>query len=282
MNTIILGFLVSFVPSGLLSQGETLAIPAEATRVETKTALTRTTKKRSKTVGTTRSSRLTQVPSKTSKKMIPQQTVVVEKQEPTVPKKRSEIDRVIDGIQTFYQSAQDLRADFKQTYTYVQMGRKQRKSGRVFFKTPNRMRWDYQKPVAQVFVSDGQTLWVYQPEEAQVFKQDLRASQLPVALTFMSGKGELRSEFTPRLLTGKSDVNHHVVELIPKANEANYKAVILTVLRSDFSVVESTVIDPVGNINRLRFSKMTQNSGIPNRAFEFKVPKGVQIIDPPK
>jgi outer membrane lipoprotein-sorting protein len=58
--------------------------------------------------------------------------------------------------------------------------------------------------------------------------------------------------------------------------------VILTVLRSDFSVVESTVIDPVGNINRLQFSKITQNSGIPNRAFEFKVPKGVRIIDPPK
>ena len=193
---------------------------------------------------------------------------------------KKEIDVVIDGIQSFYQSATDLKADFQQTYTYVQMGRKQMKSGRVFFKTPNRMRWDYKKPVPQVFVSDGQTLWVYQPRDAQVFKQNLSTSQLPVALTFMSGKGELRSEFDARLKS--QDSKYYSVELIPKLNEGSYRSVILKVKKTDFAVVASTVVDPVGNLNRVTFTQVKRNTGVPNRAFEFKVPKGVRVIDPPR
>ena len=62
------------------------------------------------------------------------------------------------------------------------------------------MRWDYAEPDPQVFVADGETLWVYQPNEAQAFKQPLKSAQLPVALTFMSGKGELRDEFEASLV----------------------------------------------------------------------------------
>ena len=192
----------------------------------------------------------------------------------------TEIDRVLDGIQAYYKSAKDLKADFHQTYTYVQMGRKQKKQGRVYFKTPHRMRWDYKKPVPQVFISDGKTLWVYQPRDAQVFKQNLNSSQLPVALTFMGGQGDLRTEFKGSLKA--STGSHYRVELIPRRDEGNYKAVILTVNKTDFSVVASTVVDPVGNLNELKFSKVQRNTGVPDRAFEFKVPKGVRIIDPPR
>jgi len=238
-----------------------------------------------------RTSRLTQNPKKTSPKAPrkPQliqpggvATELAQKPSTLIEKPAStsiEVDAVLDGVQAYYKSAKDLTADFQQTYTYVQMGRKQKKGGRVYFKTPHRMRWDYKTPVPQVFVSDGKTLWVYQPRDAQVFKQDLNASQLPVALTFMSGQGNLRSEFQGSLKPSTGP--HHIVELIPKVDEGNYKAVILTVRKSDFSVVASTVVDPVGNLNELKFSKVRRNTGVPDRAFEFKVPKGVRVIGPP-
>ena len=189
------------------------------------------------------------------------------------------VDDVVDGIQRFYRDARDLKAEFEQTYTYTQMGRKQSKSGKVFFKKPSRMRWDYKKPVPQVFVSDGSVLWVYQPTDAQVFKQDLNHSQLPVALTFMSGQGELRTEFNAQLIEQTKTVDSYTVQLLPKKSEVNYKSVLLTVRKTDFSVLESVVIDPVGNENRLVFKKVVQNTDIPDRAFEFKVPDGVRVID---
>tara|TARA_B100001093_G_C26788933_1_gene998074 strand:+ start:242 stop:973 length:732 start_codon:yes stop_codon:yes gene_type:complete len=195
------------------------------------------------------------------------------------PKPVNSVDDVVDGIQSFYRDARDLKAEFEQTYVYTQMGRKQSKSGKVFFKKPSRMRWDYKKPVPQVFVSDGSVLWVYQPTDAQVFKQDLNHSQLPVALTFMSGRGELRTEFNARLIEQPKQAESYTVQLVPKKSEVNYKSVMLTVRKSDFSVVESVVIDPVGNENRLVFKKVIQNTNIPDRAFEFIVPKGVRVID---
>jgi outer membrane lipoprotein carrier protein len=295
MNTTLILFCFGFMPWFAAGSETKVAIDGNATKIQIVTQLTKTpgskskTKRRKQTSRT--SNRLTQIP---KKKSLPVKIIgstsnssnaifkdaPLSKADTKVGQEKSEIDVVIDGIQAFYKSATDLKAEFQQTYTYVQMGRKQKKSGRVFFKTPNRMRWDYKKPVAQVFVSDGQTLWVYQPREAQVFKQNLNTSQLPVALTFMSGKGELRSEFNAQLKS--QDGEHYSVELIPKVNEGSYRSVILMVKKTDFSVVASTVVDPVGNFNRVTFTQVKRNTNIPERAFKFKVPDGVRVIDPPR
>jgi len=282
----------SALPGGQDTVKTTTAVqPAKVRRPKTRTKRRIKSKNRRQRSRSRNSNRLTQLPEKKtgsstkrkSEKTSSNTPDKVESSTDLIPKagaQKKDLDVVIDGIQAFYRSASDLKADFQQTYTYVQMGRKQKKSGRVFFKTPNRMRWDYKKPVPQVFVSDGQTLWVYQPRDAQVFKQNLSTSQLPVALTFMSGKGELRSEFDARLKS--QDSKHYLVELIPKLNEGSYRSVILKVKKTDFAVVSSTVVDPVGNLNRVTFTQVKRNTGVPNRAFEFKVPKGVRLIDPPR
>jgi outer membrane lipoprotein carrier protein len=183
---------------------------------------------------------------------------------------------VLDGIQRFYADARDLRADFAQVYTYKVYNRTQRSSGQVFFKKARMMRWDYKKPVEKVFVADGRTLWVYEPEENQVFQRDLGSSQLPVALTFMSGEGRLEEEFDARLM--QSPAASYVIELIPKRHEGDYRSLLLTVDRATFAVQASTVVDPVGNSNQVTFSNVRINSGLPDAAFRFTPPKGVRVI----
>ena len=285
MSTIIMGLCLNFLPClGQPTDGKIVKPP----RLSSVHTASLSVKKRTfRSVRRSAStSRVTQAPNKKeSVKVVtpatsPPKREARPKASPKVVATTSELDRVLDGIQRFYKSATDLKADLHQTYTYVKMGRKQVKKGRVYFKNPRRMRWDYKSPVPQVFVSDGTTLWVYEPSHAQVFKQNLKSSQLPIALTFLSGQGDLRAEFDGVLKPSKTE--HHIVELTPKANEGSYRSVILTVNKSDFSVVESTVVDPVGNLNKLRFSKVKTNTGIPDRVFQFKVPKGVRIVDPPK
>ncbi len=191
-----------------------------------------------------------------------------------------EVKRVLDGIQGFYANATDLKAEFTQTYTYKVYGRKQVSGGKVFFKKPRMMRWDYKTPVSKVFVADGRTLWVYEPEENQAFKQDLAESQLPVALTFMSGEGQLADEFDARLMQSPSDV--YTVELIPKRHAGDYQSLLLKVDRETFAVRSSTVVDPVGNTNQVVFDAVATNAGIADKAFEFSPPKGVRIITDPR
>ena len=75
------------------------------------------------------------------------------------------------------------------------MGRKTNSAGEVMFKKPGRMRWDYEKPDKSSYITDGGVLWLYEPDDKQAFKQKLESSQLPAALSFLTGKGKLATEF---------------------------------------------------------------------------------------
>ncbi|MBU0554180.1 outer membrane lipoprotein chaperone LolA [Myxococcota bacterium] len=186
-------------------------------------------------------------------------------------------EAITEGVQAYYQGAQDLKARFKQTYTYTIYDRDQVSEGIVYFKKPRRMRWDYQRPQPKVFVTAGEILWVYEPEHNQAFRQDLKAAQLPVALTFMSGEGSLKAAFDITLKG--QDAESYTLTLIPKAHEGDYKSLELRVRAADFAVLESVVIDPVGNRNRIEFLGVETNAGLPDAGFQFTPPKGVQIIE---
>jgi outer membrane lipoprotein carrier protein len=192
----------------------------------------------------------------------------------------TDVHAVVAGIQAFYADAQDLKADFVQAYTYKVYDRTQKSTGKVFFKKKNLMRWDYQTPESKVFVADGATLWVYEPEQGQVYKRGLKSAQLPVALTFMSGEGKLAEAFDATLLAAPTP-STLLVELIPKTDLGDYQSLRLEVDKTTFAVVASTVIDPVGNTNRVVFSGVETNSGLPDAGFKFTPPAGVRVLTEP-
>lgn len=187
------------------------------------------------------------------------------------------VDAVVAGIQAFYANASDLKANFTQTYTYKIYNRTKVSNGVVFFKKPGKMRWDYKSPTPKVFLSDGKTLWVYEPDEAQAFKRALNKSQLPVALTFMTGEGKLAEAFNATLLKSK-DPAKLKVKLVPKTHQGDYKALVLTVDAKTYQVLASTVFDPVGNTNYVAFSGMQTSVGLPDKGFSFTPPPGVKVI----
>ncbi len=189
----------------------------------------------------------------------------------------AKLHQILDGVQKFYAEASDFQALFVQTYTYQAYQRTQISKGKVYFKKPGRMRWDYTEPVPKVFVSDSETFWIYEPEERQAFKQPLKKAQLPVALTFMSGEGRFEDAFDAKLLPNLNDDTYHI-EIIPKANEGDYKALRLEVDSKTYAVKASTVVDPVGNTNHLTFSDVKTNRDLKDSGFRFVPPDGVRIL----
>jgi outer membrane lipoprotein carrier protein len=193
-------------------------------------------------------------------------------------------DEVVKSLQKFYDDAKDFSADFKQVYTYKAYGRTQKSKGKVFFKKAGKMRWNYSKPTQKYFITDGSDFWAYEPEEKQAYKVPLEESQVPVVLTFLSGKGKLSDEFTAKLLTGDPRATtpaDYVLELTPKKSETDYKKVVMIVDSSAFSLKEVFVYDPVDNENRLTFTNLAVNKGISDSQFTFTPPADVKIINPP-
>ncbi len=197
---------------------------------------------------------------------------------------RLDTNTVVDKVQRRYDGAADFRARFTQTLTSAAMGRKTNSAGAVMFKKPGRMRWDYDKPEKATYVTDGGTLWLYEPDDQQAFKQQLKDSQLPAALAFLTGKGKLAAEFdiTPVDKSPYGAPGDYRLSLSPKVAEPQVKNILFVVDPHTFDVRESVITDGQGNLNDLTFADIKTNTKIPESEFHFAPPAGVRVIDTAK
>jgi outer membrane lipoprotein carrier protein len=194
---------------------------------------------------------------------------------------RLDVKTVVAEVQKRYDSAADFRARFTQTLNSAALGRKTNSSGEVMFKKPGRMRWDYEKPDKSSYVTDGGVLWLYEPDDKQAFKQDLKGSQLPAALAFLTGKGKLAVEFDIAF-AGKvpyGSQGDYVLSLSPKTPQAQVKAILFVVDPKTYDVRESVITDAQGNTNDLVFADIRVNNRLPETLFHFTPPAGVRVID---
>jgi outer membrane lipoprotein-sorting protein len=183
-------------------------------------------------------------------------------------------DQVVARVQDFYKETQQLTAKFRQTYTNQTFGRPTVSDGMVWIKKPGKMRWDYQGrrgTVRKSFISDGSTLWSVEHDNKQVARMNLENNLLPVAVTFLYGKGNLATDFTAKLDTSgtygaKTD---HVLELKPRKPSAQYKTLYLVVDPKDFRVKQSIVIEASGNSNHFRFFEPDTKKTVADTWFVF-------------
>jgi outer membrane lipoprotein carrier protein len=194
---------------------------------------------------------------------------------------RLDLSTVVARVQNRYDQAKDFQARFTQKYSRSVVGRVTVFTGQVHFKKPGRMRWDYDKPEARMFLSNGQVLWLYEPEEKQAFKQDLKTSQLPAALAFLMGKGRIADEFevdwSNDTRFGRPD--DYRLSLRPKQPQSTYKSIVFVVDAGDFSVRESVLVDQQGNANHFAFSDLKMNAKVADEVFRWSPPAGVRVVD---
>jgi outer membrane lipoprotein carrier protein len=197
---------------------------------------------------------------------------------------------VLERMQKRYDQAKDFRARFAQNYIRAVVGRASLSTGTLTFKKPGRMRWDYDKPDARMFLSTGQVLWLYEPDEKQAFKQDLKSSQLPVALAFLMGKGKITDEFSVAFAPAKPDIKDAKdkppgrpgdiqLALTPKQPQSAYKSIVFVVDPKEFLVRESVLVDAQGNTNHFTFDNIEVNTKIADSLFKWNPPAGVRVVD---
>ena len=173
-------------------------------------------------------------------------------------------------VQAFYERTRDLEAAFTQTYVYGGLGRKLTSTGTLKVKKPGLMRWDYQSPTVKVVAVAGKRLVQYEPEEQQAYvDEQFDATALTAAVAFLLGTGDLARDFIPALGEGGALV------LRPKQADPRVARITFTV-GSDGEVLATSVVDGAGNENRLAFSAIKRNAGLPDAAFEVKLPKGTR------
>jgi outer membrane lipoprotein carrier protein len=176
-------------------------------------------------------------------------------------------------VQAYYEATRDLEAKFQQTYTYAGFGRRQVSSGTLRVKKPGMMRWDYEQPTRKTIAVKGSRLVQYEPGENQAYVDEkFDASAMSAAVTFLLGKGDLAREF------GLSPGEEGTLVLRPKEPDPRVESITLVVGPSG-DVTATRVVDGAGNTNEVKLTGVRRNPGLPDGAFDVKLPKDVRRID---
>jgi outer membrane lipoprotein carrier protein len=187
-------------------------------------------------------------------------------------------DEVVGKVQAFYAEIKQVTAKFRQEVTNAAFGDTKTSDGMVWIAKPGKMRWDYygkrhlgRITVKKSFISNGHYLYVVEHDNKQVIRKNLEKDLMPVAISFLYGKGDLRTEFTAKLdghskYGGKDDL---VLALTPKAKSAQYKMLYLVVDPGNYRVKQSIIIDSSNNVNHFRFYEPDFKSSVKESWFEF-------------
>jgi len=185
---------------------------------------------------------------------------------------------VLVEIQQRYENTSDFEANFVQEYIGKVMKTIQRGEGKVYFKKKGMMRWDYRVP-NQKLISNGHTLWYFQPDENQVFVSDVsKVLKERTPLAFLAGEGNLSRDFTLLNFSQSEKDETFVLEIAPKEPYPALAKLVLTVDRRTYQVVQSDVIDGLGNVTRTRFTDIKTNVNLSNSLFQFTIPPGAEVL----
>ncbi|ATB31556.1 LolA family protein [Melittangium boletus] len=189
-----------------------------------------------------------------------------------------EVKDLVDRMQAFYEKTQDFTADFKQDYKYKVLRRTQSSTGKVIYKKPGLMRWEYEKPSVRTFVLAGEKVYAHDPEAQTLSVGRIDTNQLSASVTFLFGKGKLADEFS--ITKGDcKDCKGTLLVLDPLKEEPRFRQVRLEVDPKTAQVLKSTVVDPDGSENAIAFLNLKTNVGIDADRFKINPPEGTRIDD---
>lgn len=220
------------------------------------------------------------------------------------------LNDVVSKVENNYKNVVAFRGSFNQTATLKTLNKVQQAQGDIFYKKPNKVKWQYTSPTEQEIISDGKTIWMYFPENRQVYIYDLTdtfdqevSNQGQIPGNFLTSLGDLRRDFnvqwgTPR---DRDAQGNYIIELVPKRPIVNVRNIFIVVPRdittassSTFPVLASTVYDSYGNMTNIEFVNIevleaadetvaAKKRGwtLPDSMFTYLPPANVEIVKPP-
>jgi len=194
------------------------------------------------------------------------------------------VDDIAKNLQSAYEKTKDLKADFVQEVAIKSIKKTQREEGRVYFKNPKSMLWEYTKPQGKKLVINSQMAWLYIAKEKVAYKQKSESIfQSKFLINFFAGTGKLKDDFNIKYAEPKAydkDGNYLLI-LYPKEKTAACNSIKLTIDKNNFYINQVSFDDVMGNSTTLKFSNILINTGLDQKKFQFKPPAGVQVFEMP-
>jgi outer membrane lipoprotein carrier protein len=183
-------------------------------------------------------------------------------------------------LQRKYEQVRDFAADFEHVYEGGVLRKRVSERGTLLVKKPGMMRWTYTSPEKKEFVSDGRRLYSYVPDDNQVIVSTVPpADEASSPALFLAGKGDTLRDFAPSLTSvpglTASDV---ALKLVPRTPQREYDWIVLVLDRASLQIRRLVTTDAQGGTSTFIFTRLRENVGLPDKAFAFTIPHGVDVI----
>jgi outer membrane lipoprotein carrier protein len=183
------------------------------------------------------------------------------------------------GLEKRYASVETAGGSFRQTYRAP--GMEQEESGSFVLKKPGLMRWEYKVPEEKLFVADGRECFLYVPVDRQVTVYPLTASDVhSTPLAFLLGGGNITKNFSISSESEYRQASDHtsLIRLKPLKYEEEYLFLVLELDASSFDIRRVVIREHSGNTSEFFLTNVTTNIKVNSRDFQFKPPKGVEVV----
>lgn len=186
------------------------------------------------------------------------------------------LDARLKALENRYNRAQTLQVHFTEGYTGP--GQPERsESGMLSLRKPGRMRWDYTAPAGKLFISDGKNVYLYLPSANRVEKMKLKESEdMRVPLAFLLGKLNFQKEF--QNITERPEGTGMLISAEPKSPDLPYSRVEFSVA-PDLQIRRLKVIGQDKSVLDFLFEQERLNPSLDSKLFEFRIPRGAQLIE---
>ncbi len=167
-----------------------------------------------------------------------------------------------------------LRADFKQSLYDAQHSVIQESTGSVELLRPGHFKWQIKTPNPQLLITNGKTLWIYDEDLQQVSQQSLsRAGQLSPAELLSGSVVALEKQF---VIIRENNPTLSSFLLKPKTQDSPFQWVRLQFKRNTLFAMQFR--NELGELSDFQFSKLQTGLSLKASSFDFKAPKGVDIL----
>lgn len=218
-------------------------------------------------------------------------------------------------LRAFVKDVQSARGSFTQTVTSPD-GKKTRKSaGTLEFLRPNRFRFEYTAPMAQLIVGDGKKVWLYDADLNQVTVRPMTQALGATPAALLAG-GSLDKDFVLSAVTasssgaasaaptaqqatkataatasaalGKPEAKAETkaetspmdwVEARPRHKDGQFQSVRVGFRQGQLAELE--ILDSFGQRSRLTFTQFEPHAKMAADRFQFTPPQGADVLEQP-
>lgn len=178
-----------------------------------------------------------------------------------------------DDLSRLLSSFHSMSAGFEQTTYDANKRPIQKTSGLMALSRPGKFRWEVKQPNPQLLIADGNYLWIYDIDLSQATRQKFDKNKANSPASLLSGSVEnLKSRFNV-IHIGRNDDSYR---LTPKAASDLFKWIELRF--TDKKLTHMQLSDSLGSLSTFEFKDIQLNPNLDSFLFQFKAPKGVDII----